>query len=177
MKNLSLTAAVLCMWSAAVGAQNLVVNGSFESPVLPSTFPTMGTPTGWTGIVEIEHQPSYFGVPGMDSADGGQVIGFFPHSLGSGPSGISQVIHLDAGTTYTFSFDYSGVIETDRFSDLLNYSITAGSVTTLSAALHTMLTIEGSPWRTFSTSFSASVSGPETLYLLNQEGAKSALTE
>ena len=152
---LALLAAGLGMSGAAQAALiNLVVNGGFESPAIAPPYALSVNPTGWTGLGDLVVQ-GYAGA--MSSGDGNQWLDLNP---GTGPgTGMSQDITLTAGKTYQFSFLYNGGGggTTTQIAYSLGSSL-SGNVSTASMNVY-----GGTPWATFSTSFTPTVSGAETL--------------
>jgi Carbohydrate binding domain/PEP-CTERM motif len=152
----TICAVVLLSAAAAQAGVNLVVNGGFESPVIAPPYQVDVQPTGWTGIGDLTVQ-GYAG--SVNSGDGNQWFDLNPDT--SAGNGISQVISLTTGDSYTFSFIYNG--GGGGTTTEINYSIGAdviGSVST--AALNVY---GGSSWAAFSTTFTAS-GASETLGFL-----------
>ena len=114
--------AVLLLSSTA-GAANILINGSFEAPVIASFSeqPAGSTAiTGWTiegtnpadgGVMLLRDGGAF----GTTSSDGFQHLSLQSNTFGS-PSGkagiISQTIATTIGDNYSLSFDYSGLFNT-----------------------------------------------------------------
>ena len=162
MKILFLVAALAVAFSGKAGASELVVGGNFESPVVggPSYLLDV-TPTGWVGTGDLTGQ-GYAGA--VSSGNGNQWLDLNPDV--SAGTGISQSIHVTAGTTYDFSFLYNGgggtngVGATTQISFLIS-GILSGNVST--AALNVY---NGSPWQSYSYVFTPITSANVTLSFL-----------
>ena len=140
--------------TAATATTNLVVNGGFESPVISPPYQVDATPTGWTGTGDLVVQ-GYAG--SVSSGDGNQWLDLNPDvSMGTG---ISQAVSLLAGQTYLFSFIYNG----GGGGTTTSIAYTIGSDLSGSVSTGTLDVYSGSPWQTLSTSFVASLTGPQTL--------------
>jgi hypothetical protein len=85
-------------------AQNLIINGSFESPVEPANAFTVAVPTGWSGGVWIANGTPNNGFPTPE--DGNQY-----DDIGNGNSGpISQTFNVPATGQYSLTwFDNESV--------------------------------------------------------------------
>jgi len=149
--------------SIGAGAAELVVNGGFENPVIPSGAPYLiaVTPTGWTGTGDLAVQ-GYAG--SVSSGEGNQWFDLNP-SFDAG-TGISQAITFLAGVTYNFSFRYNG--GGGGSTTQINYSLGSGAETLLSGVVSTAAldVYGGSPWAQFATAFTPLIGGVETLRFL-----------
>ena len=149
----------ICTAGLAVSVKaspNLVVNGGFESPAIAPPYLLDVTPTGWTGDGDLTVQ-GYAGA--VNSGEGNQWFDLNPDD--SAGTGISQSINLTPGEVYTFSFVYDG--GGGGTTTEINYSIgkdVAGNVSTDGLNVY-----NGTPWATFSTTFTASATS-ETLDFL-----------
>lgn len=158
MKRIGLGAAASLVAFALAGsaaATNLVVNGSFESPVISPPYSIDATATGWTGTGDLVVQ-GYGG--SLSSGAGNQWWDLNPDV--SAGTGISQDVSLVAGKTYKFSFLYDG--GGGGSTTMISYTVggdLSGSVSTAALDVY-----HGSPWQTLSTTFVSSVTGLETLH-------------
>ena len=94
--------AMLDNFSLTGAAPNLLVNGSFESPVMSAAgFAAFDSVTGWTAIPggKIEIWNAHNGVTASDGAN------FLELDYASAPDGFSQNVQTEAGQTYELSFD------------------------------------------------------------------------
>jgi len=139
-------------------ATNLVVNGGFESPVIPPGSPYLlnVTPTGWSGTGDIAVQ-GYAGA--VNSGDGNQWFDLNP-GTGTG-TGFSQNIFLNAGTTYSFSFLYNGGGAGSIGATQIAFSL--GTLLSNFVSTAAMDVYNGTTWATFSATLSPNASGLETL--------------
>jgi choice-of-anchor C domain-containing protein len=97
-------AAIALASAGAASAQNIVTNGSFETPVVAGSFVTYGAGssslTGWTiGGGGIDHIRTNW-----QAADGAQSLDMSATSTGS----ISQTLTTVIGQSYTLSFALAG---------------------------------------------------------------------
>jgi hypothetical protein len=96
-------------------ADNLVVNGSFETPTAPNgIYLDHCIPDSWNGLgngssVDIISA----GYRGSTASEGNQFVDLIAGSSPPLPSGIFQTIHLDGSETYYLSFDYNGSLYDD----------------------------------------------------------------
>ena len=141
-------------------AGNLVSNGGFEDPPVPAGAPYVlnVTPTGWVGAGDLAVQ-GYAG--SVSSGDGKQWFDLNP-GTGAG-SGISQDLSLTGGTTYELSFVYNG--GGGGSTTQIAFSVADASHTFLSASVDTgaMNVYGGTPWATYSASFTPSADTTATL--------------
>jgi len=146
--------------AGAAGATNLVVNGGFENPLVPSGYPYLidVTPFGWSGTGDIAVQ-GYAGA--VNSGDGNQWFDLNPNTYAG--TGISQDIYLNAGTTYTFSFLYNG--GGGGSTTQISFYLGSNLETLLSGVVSTqaMNVYSGTPWNTFVTTFIPTISDLQTL--------------
>jgi hypothetical protein len=146
-------AAVALLAGSATQAANLVVNGGFESPVVPTgaLYLLNTAPTGWTGTGDIVAQ-GYFG--SVPSGDGNQWLDLNPGF--SAGTGMAQSVSLTGGTTYDFSFIYNGDGGAAGTTGIA-YSISdaGGSLLAGSVATGAMNVYGGTPWALYSGSFTA----------------------
>lgn len=160
MKPIALIAVSTVAFGAVAAAANLVVGGDFENPVIPpgNSYQLDVTPTGWTGIGDLTVQ-GYAG--SVSSGNGNQWFDLNPDT--SAGTGISQSFNLNAGTTYAFSFLYDG--GGGGTTTQISYSLHTLSGTLLSGSVSTagLNVYAGTPWSTFSTTFTPSVDASETL--------------
>jgi Carbohydrate binding domain/PEP-CTERM motif len=148
------TAVLIAFVGVANAATNLVVNGGFESPVISPPYFLFANPTGWTGQGDLVVQ-GYAG--SVHSGDGNQWLDLNP-GTGAG-TGMSQDITLTAGTKYQFSFLYNG--GGGGSTTQISYSL--GSSLSSNVSTASMNVYGGTPWATYSTGFTPTVSGAETL--------------
>ena len=150
-------------FSGTAVAANLVVGGGFEAPIVPAGagYLVDATPTGWSGIGDLTQQGYSGSVP---SGDGNQWFDLNPDT--SAGTGISQSLTLAAGTTYQFSFLYNG--GGGGTTTQIGYSLASNAEMLLSGSVSTALlnVYSGSAWKMFSTSFTPSIGGSETLTFL-----------
>ncbi len=99
MKKLGMLACLVAM-GAHLGSANLIVNGSFEEPIIGAQGQTFyGSITGWTITGSIDILRNYW-----ENADGLQSIDL----SGLGAGSISQWIPTDVGGSYVLSFAMAG---------------------------------------------------------------------
>lgn len=92
---------------AQAAGTNLVTNGNFALPVVPSGSATVSSLPGWFLVTGSDFEVVSAGTftPPAGSAPGTQSVDLNPN----GPTNINQLsIPTVAGTTYTFSFDLAG---------------------------------------------------------------------
>jgi hypothetical protein len=140
-------------------AMQLVVGGDFENPVVPCSacYQLDVTPTGWTGTGDLVTQ-GYAG--SVSSGSGNQWFDLNPDV--SAGTGISQVVHVIAGTAYDFSFLYNG--GGGGTTTQIAYSISgllSGTVSTAALDVY-----HGSPWQKFDQLFTAGATNDVTLSFL-----------
>lgn len=155
MRLINYVSSALFLLSAAPGAL-AITGGGFEAPPVSGGAPYLlsVTPTGWTGMGDLAVQGYGGSTP---SGEGRQWFDLNP-GVGAG-SGISQLVSLTGGTSYTFSFVYNG--GGGGSTTEIAYSIgswVSGFVSTAS-----MDTYRGTPWALFSTTFTPSSSSSELL--------------
>jgi hypothetical protein len=140
------------------GATNIVVNGGFENPVIAGIYQLSVTPTGWSGMGDLVQQ-GYAGA--VNSGDGNQWLDLNPGTSTS--TGISQDISLTAGGTYSFSFLYNG--GGGGSTTQIAYSLGSSSEILLLGFVSTatMNVYGGTPWNTFSATFTPTFGGMEKL--------------
>jgi hypothetical protein len=140
------------------GPKNLVVNGDFEQPVIYSYYLIELSPPGWDGIGDFVQQ-GYS--EAIHSGNGNQWFDLNPGMSKS--TGISQIIYLTAGITYSFSFFYNG--GGGGSTKEISYSLDSNSGTLLSGVVSTagMDVYHGTPWKTFSAILVPTFSGPYKL--------------
>lgn len=99
-----LTALALTLTASVAHAQNLVTNGSFESPLISGNFNTYGAGnpsiTGWTigaGSVDLIHD-YWQAASGLQSID----------MNGNSPAVVSQFLNTQVGSVYNLSFWMAG---------------------------------------------------------------------
>lgn len=148
------TAVLSALVGVANAAPNLVVNGGFESPVISPPYALFVTPTSWTGQGDLVVQ-GY--ADAVSSGDGNQWLDLNPGTEAG--TGMSQDITLTAGTQYKFSFLYDG--GGGGSTTQIAYSL--GSLLSGKVLTGSMDVYDGTPWRTFSTNFTPTISGTETL--------------
>jgi PEP-CTERM motif len=148
----ALSALLLGLTSAAA-AQNLVIGGDFESPVISPPYRRDVTPTGWTGTGDLVVQ-GYDGA--VSSGNGNQWFDLNPN--GNAGTGISQSISLNAGMTYNFSFLYNG----DGVSTT-TIAVTIGSFLSGNISTAALNVYGGTPWQRLAATFDALVGGPAAL--------------
>jgi len=93
---------VPALTNSAFASQELVINGSFEEPVLPSSsISVISSITGWTPTIGtlIELRNNYVGT----ASDGDQFVELDVYIN----SGITQTLGTSASSKYLLSFDYS----------------------------------------------------------------------
>jgi hypothetical protein len=160
---------LVSMLTVVPGQANLILNGSFETPVVPigSSWIRFGVgeePLGfeWTVVtnnidIVINGADGY---PGIQSYAGSQFLGL----VGSGSTGaIQQTFATTPGQEYTLFFAYASnpyiaeaaadVIVSDGVSTLLSQSI-----------FHNTATINGLDWKTFSMNFTATGTSATLLF-------------
>ena len=83
------------------GNNNLLVNGSFEQPVVPVGSSNFGAVTGWTAITggKIEIWKAHNGVVASDG------VNFLELDYSAARDGFFQDVQTEAGETYTLAFD------------------------------------------------------------------------
>jgi hypothetical protein len=144
----------------AAHSTELVTNGGFELPAVPAGAPYLiaVTPTGWTGLGDIAVQGYAGSVP---SGQGSQWFDLNP-STDAG-TGLSQTLTFAAGTPYHFSFVYNG--GGGGTTTQIAFSIASLAETLLSGFVSTAAldAYSGSPWAVFSTTFTPTTGGAETL--------------
>lgn len=169
-------AAGLAIAAAPAAAQNLVVNGSFESPGSGQT-QIVTVPDGWT-LMDTANGVDIIGagLGGSVAADGLQFLDLIGGGAGAFPSGVYQDLMLTAGTPYRLAFAYNGA----RYD---NGSPTSGAV--LHASLGSLW--QGSygvdalnafpsngpatPWQTVSETITAPSTGVYRLSFRTDSGA------
>jgi hypothetical protein len=151
-----------------------VVNGSFESPEAPPADFRVDIPDGWSALGNGSTTDILrAGYGGGTASHGSQFVDLIG-GAGTFPSGLSQVLRLDAGV-YRLSFDYNG----GRFQDgtptigsVLEYSLgtfVSGSVNVDALnvfANHGPVT----PWQTISSNFTVPTAGDYTLTFQTPSG-------
>lgn len=172
MRQLFMLASLGLSAANAIASPNLVVNGSFEQDAAPTASFTTGIPTGWSGLgngstVDILAA----GYSGGVAAAGQQYVDLIGASIGTFPSGLQQIITLQAGS-YTLSFAYNG--DADPSGESLDYSLAgllSGSINVDSLnnfpALHPTVT----PWQLHSEVFSVTTAGNYLLRFQTPNGA------
>lgn len=155
--------AVLSLMSSTAFAANVVVNGGFESPVVPvaGTYLLNATPDAWTGTGDLVSQ-GYAGA--VNSGDGNQWLDLNP-GTGAG-TGMTQNVALTGGVQYAFSFIYNG--GGGGSTTQIDFSIASASQTFLSGAVQTgaMNVYGGTPWATYTGSFTPGADTVATLKFL-----------
>jgi len=148
------SSALLCL--SAAPAALAISGGGFEVPPVPGGAPYLVgvTPAGWTGTGDIALQGYAGSTP---SGEGNQWFDLNP-SFDAG-TGISQMVSLTGGISYTFSFVYNG--GGGGSTTEISYSI--GSLVSGSVSTASMDTYSGTPWALFSTTFTPSSSNSELL--------------
>ena len=152
MRNKVLVAVLgICLCGLA-RAENLVVGGDFEGPVVKDgeSYEVNVTPTGWAGTGDLVKQ-EYAGA--VDSGNGKQWFDLNP-GMEAG-NGIMQSVHLTAGITYTFSFRYNG--GGGGSTSAIAYQVgdlVGGSVSTADMNVY-----GGTAWKTWRVTFTAKVTG------------------
>ncbi len=102
-----------------MNAQNLLLNGSFESPTVPSNIKAAVTPTSWTSVIPIMVNGGLSGSSWPGPQDGAQYYG-----LGSGSSLAQAFTNIDAGTYVLSWFDSA---EQNPPPTVAPYSVTVSS--------------------------------------------------
>lgn len=167
---------VLTLVSLPVGAQNLVFNGSFESPGSGQT-QIVTVPDGWS-LLDTANGVDIIGagLGGSVAADGVQFLDLIGGGSGAFPSGVYQDLTLSAGTTYRLQFAFNGAIYD-------NGSPTSGAV--LRASLESLWQGDypvdalnafpdngpSTPWQVASVTFTAQSSGLHRLSFRTDGGA------
>jgi hypothetical protein len=146
-------------FTSAQASVDLIVGGGFENPVIPCCAPYQldVTPTGWVGTGDLVVQ-GYGG--SVSSGSGNQWFDLNPN-VNAG-TGISQVVHVMAGTAYDFSFLYNG--GGGGTTTQIAFSIGAllsGTVSTAALDVY-----HGSPWQEFDSSFTPGATGDVTVSFL-----------
>ena len=87
--------------SRSLLSTNLLINGSFEQPVMPVGWASFDAVTGWTAIAggKIEVWNAHNGVTASNGAN------FLELDFSSARDGFSQSVQTTAGQTYELSFD------------------------------------------------------------------------
>src|SRR5262245_14686497 len=101
-RRFAITCALLCLSASAWAQSNLIINGGFESPIVPSgTFQAFPNIPGWTLTfgVGIEIQNNVAGAPFAGNQ--------FAELDSFSNSGMQQVVPTSAGQIYTLRFMYS----------------------------------------------------------------------
>jgi|JRYF01.1.fsa_nt_gb MYXO-CTERM domain-containing protein len=173
-------AAVAALALAAAGpaalAQNLVVNGSFESPGNGQT-QVSTVPDGWS-LIDTANGVDIIGagLGGSVAADGLQFLDLIGGGQGAFPSGVYQDLALTAGTTYRLQFAFNGAIYDDG-------SPTSGAVLKASVAslwqdaypvdAFNAFPANGpaTPWQTAAVTFTAQATGLHRLSFSTDSGA------
>ena len=169
-------AAVATLLSAgtASAATELVVNGSFESNSISSSWSAVSSVTGWTSSAsgnsafEIQKGTTQGGVSGFmpTAANGGQYLELNTDRLTS----ISQTISTSAGSSYLLSFAYSGRPDTAGNASSLMNVYWGNTLLTASPLVGTTTPT----WQTFSQTVSAL--GSSTVLRFESVGPTSAPT-
>ena len=162
---------LLTFFSTSVSA-NLIVNGSFEDPIVNGTWQLFDSTSvdGWTSLDFIEIQTyELFGI----AADGNQYVELDSNS-GDGNDLLSQSFNTTIGQTYNFSFAYSprqGVSNNDLGFAILNESSPFINYFGLLSADGTEIT--GTNWNYFSYNFTAETTS--TIIAFQDEGPDDSL--
>jgi hypothetical protein len=150
-------AAALALAAAgpAALAQNLVVNGSFESPGNGQT-QVSTVPDGWS-LIDTANGVDIIGagLGGRVAADGLQFLDLIGGGRGAFPSGVYPDLALTAGTTYRLQFAFNGAIYDDG-------SPTPAAVPKANVA---------SPWQVAAVTFTAQATGLHRLSFSTDSGA------
>lgn len=159
----SLVATALCIAAAGATAQNLVTNGSFESPLTNYVICYQGSTLGaWTssGPAESCYLSSLLPDPWPDAIDGTQFM-YLGQSLAANVT-LSQSVPLEAGVDYALHFSLAGL--RDHPGATVEVSIdgqTSGSF---------VIPNSDSTWRPYQLSFTSSVTGSRTLSFVSPTG-------
>ena len=164
--------ATLLSAGAASAATELVVNGSFESNSIGSSWAAVSSVTGWTSSAsgnsafEIQKGSTQGGVSGFmpTAANGVQYLELNTDRLTS----ISQTISTSAGSNYLLSFAYSGRPDTAGNASSLMNVYWGNTLLTASPLVGTTTPT----WQTFSQSVSAL--GASTVLRFESVGPASA---
>jgi PEP-CTERM motif len=173
---------VLLVFAAVPARANLIINGSFESPVVQvnpheiDSYFSEQIPGGWSSLsngssVDIIANGYY----GATASDGMQFLDLIGAGQGVFPSGLLQTVHLDAGM-YALSFDYNG----GRFNDgsqtidrVLEYSL--GNFVSGSINVDNLNVYPGNelatPWQTLSTNFTVNTTDDYVLQFATPSGS------
>lgn len=148
--------AVIALLTTGAAHANLVVNGGFESPLVPagSQYLLDATPTGWSGTGDMVLQ-SYGAV---NSGEGNQWFDLNPN-VNAG-TGISQLIGLTLGESYSLSFVYNG--GGGGSTTRIDFSIGTDLVDAVSTANLNVYGASPTPWKVYSAVFTATAAS-ETL--------------
>ncbi len=131
-----LVIAVMLIFAAAAGAQNLVVNGSFEADPFPGEvgyFPIEQLEcTGWTkggdGRWGINRSADPWFISSMNAPDGNQVL-FVQKNTGTDGATVSQTIAgMEDGHRYVLSFYLNVRLGSATRPDLMDIWVTLGDV-------------------------------------------------
>jgi len=169
-------ALALILAAAPATAQNLVTNGSFESPGSGQT-QVATVPEGWS-LLDTANGVDIIGagLGGSVAADGVQFLDLIGGGQGAFPSGVYQDLMLTAGTTYRLAFAFNGAIYDDG-------TPTSGAV--LHASLGTLWQDSyevdafnafpgngpATPWQTGSATVTAETTGLHRLSFRTDAGA------
>lgn len=129
----SLVVSSLVLAVTAVAQANLIVNGSFESPIQPSspgyqnyTTSSQFDATNWplTNSMVIAN-----GIFGTVASDGAQWLSL--ESLSSNPNiaSITQTVSTPLGFYYELTFDYSVLIHSDQANWNFSYDVNGTTIT------------------------------------------------
>lgn len=159
IKSICLSASLAAMMIAVTHAQNLIINGSFESPVVGGTGISNSLPAGWSDVFPYGHD--YYVVnPAIYNAWISETV-YLPATDGTqaavlDDTAISQLVSLTSGQTYTLTFDFSAPV-----SSSLNLFLLYLKVQGNSQILNQTFTVapSSSSWTHESYAFTSSESG------------------
>jgi hypothetical protein len=156
---------------APASQANLVQNGSFEAQGVSGNSYITAIPTGWSDLGNGSTTDILAaGYSGGSASDGSQYVDLIGGGSGVFPSGLSQSLHLLAGTTYRLAFDYNGG---QAPGSILKYAL--GSLVAGNFNVEAMNNFSAfgatTPWQHFSTDVAVAVSGDYSLSFWTESGA------
>ena len=162
-----LAASALALCSAPAFAAELIVNGSFEAPVVPgpccNTVPPDALP-GWTATPNVNVVIGTFSSTNGNLAFAGNQ---YLDLVGQGGTGsISQTFATNAGSRYNISFAYSHNLFTPSVTSASAALSVAGLLDTISHSTGTTANLD---WRNYLGTFTATGSST-TLSFVNLTG-------
>jgi hypothetical protein len=157
-------------------ASELLINGSFEAPVVAGGVLVGMFPNAWSSLGNGSSVDIFLaGFADGSASDGSQFVDLIGGGIGTFPSGLKQSVFLTGGASYKLSFDYNGGLfanGTPTSGSVLNYSV--GSFASGSINVDSLNNFASfgpvTPWQHSSTNFFVPTSGTYDVTFLTAAG-------